>query len=133
MLARHSDSGIGHSVRVRVRVRSGFIAEDRRHLGLHSRQQVGVTLRFISIRQGALLQPLGGSRMDPSDDYVYYCRLGHNCVTCDITTIHTPIATLHRSGMNTLICVLRNEVEITRDQTEITTEQAEITKTGRYH
>ena len=52
--------GSGHSVTVRVRVRSGFTADDI-NLLLHSRQQVGVTLRVISIRHGALLQPLGGA------------------------------------------------------------------------
>ena len=37
---------------------SGFTADDI-NLGLHNRQQVGVTFRVISIRQEALLQPLG--------------------------------------------------------------------------
>ena len=39
---------------------------------------------------------------------------------CDITTIRTPIATLHRSDRKTLIYVLQHKAEITRDQAEIT-------------
>ena len=43
-----------------------------------------------------------------------------------ITTTHTHIATLHKSGIKTLNYVLQHETEITRDQAEITREQAEI-------
>ena len=39
---------------------SGFTADDI-NLGLHNHQHVGVTLRINSIRQEALLQPLGGA------------------------------------------------------------------------
>ena len=54
-----------------------------------------------------------------------YHRLRH--VTCDITTIHTHIATLLKSGIKTLNYVLQHEAEITRNQAEITRHQAEIT------